>query len=125
VQAASIIQTILEYLLVLQPVADMFCVHMHVPLPATCLQDWQHPPFGGAIADGHIWGRGAMDIKGAAVALLEAATALLKDGFQPRRTLLIALGHDEEVGGRKGAAEIAALLAGRGTKLAMVWDEGR
>jgi carboxypeptidase PM20D1 len=89
------------------------------------LQDWQHPPFSGTIAGGYVWGRGAMDIKGAAIALLEAATALLKGGFQPRRTLLIALGHDEEVGGRKGAGEIAALLAARGVKLAMVWDEGR
>jgi carboxypeptidase PM20D1 len=66
-----------------------------------------------------------MDIKGAAIALLEAATALFNEGYQPRRTLLIALGHDKEVGGRKGAAEIAAMLAVRGTKLAMVWDEGR
>ncbi|KAF6251333.1 hypothetical protein COO60DRAFT_635459 [Scenedesmus sp. NREL 46B-D3] len=77
------------------------------------VKDWQHPPFSGAVADGHVWGRGALDIKGAAMGLLEAATALLQEGFQPRRTLLIALGHDEEVGGAKGAAQMAALLAAR------------
>eukprot|EP00882_Tetradesmus_deserticola_P029529 GHRQ01033084.1.p1 GENE.GHRQ01033084.1~~GHRQ01033084.1.p1 ORF type:complete len:224 (+),score=35.96 GHRQ01033084.1:648-1319(+) len=65
-----------------------------------------------------------MDIKGTAVGLLEAATALLREGFQPRRTLLIALGHDEEVGGAQGAGHIAALLTARGVKVAMVWDEG-
>jgi carboxypeptidase PM20D1 len=50
---------------------------------------------------------------------------LLQEGFKPRRTLLIAIGHDEEVGGAQGAGHIAALLAAQGTKLAMVWDEGR
>lgn len=48
---------------------------------------------------------------------------LLADGFTPRRTVLLAYGHDEEVGGR-GAQAIAALLRGRGVRPWMVVDEG-
>lgn len=52
-------------------------------------------------------GRGALDVKVGAVGLLEAANALLESGYSPRRTLLLAFGHDEEVGGTAGAAHIA------------------
>lgn len=83
-----------------------------------------HPPFSGAVADGFIWGRGALDVKVGVVGLLEAATSLLRAGYAPRRTLLLAFGQDEEVGGDLGAAAIAAALAARGTQLEMIWDEG-
>jgi hypothetical protein len=43
-------------------------------------QDWERPPFSGAVADGFIWGRGTLDVKIGAVGLLEAATALLHEG---------------------------------------------
>lgn len=56
--------------------------------------------------------------------LLEAAAALLDEGWAPARTLLFAFGHDEEVGGKEGAARIAALLRERGAELEVVWDEG-
>jgi hypothetical protein len=52
-------------------------------------------------------GRGALDVKVSVVGLLEAAAALLESGYSPRRTLLLAFGHDEEVGGTAGAARIA------------------
>ena len=48
---------------------------------------------------------------------------LLQEGFQPQRTLYLAFGHDEEIGG-KGASEIAALLHSRGVELEYVLDEG-
>lgn len=70
-------------------------------------QEWQHPPFSGAVADGYIWGRGALDVKVTVVTLLEAATALLQQGYKPQRTLLFAFGQDEEVGGTHGAGEQA------------------
>lgn len=88
------------------------------------LQDWEHPPFSGAVADGYIWGRGTLDVKVGAVGLLEAATALLREGFKPPRTLMFAFGQDEEVGGEMGAAKTAALLASRRVTLDMIWDEG-
>lgn len=107
----------------LRPV--LFISHVDVvPVTQETLPDWQHPPFSGAVADGFIWGRGALDVKCGVVGLLEAATALLREGFAPRRTLMFAFGHDEEVGGSRGAAQIAARLEASGVELEMIWDEG-
>lgn len=44
-----------------------------------------------------MWGRGALDVKFSVTALLEAVTRLLAQGYQPKRTILITFGHDEEV----------------------------
>lgn len=86
--------------------------------------NWNHPPFAGEIAGGFIWGRGALDDKASVMGILEAVEFLLRSGFQPRRTIYIAFGHDEEVGGENGAAAIAALLQSRGIALESVLDEG-
>jgi carboxypeptidase PM20D1 len=85
---------------------------------------WHHPPFSGQVADGYIWGRGTMDDKGSVLAILEAAENLLASGFEPQRTFYFAFGHDEEVGGNNGAANIAATLRSRGVELEFVLDEG-
>lgn len=85
---------------------------------------WTRPPFSGEIADGYVWGRGTLDDKGSLMAICEAAEALLASGFQPRRTLYLAFGHDEEIGGEQGAKQIAALLQSRGVKAAFTLDEG-
>ncbi|KAI8465553.1 MAG: hypothetical protein J3K34DRAFT_525282 [Monoraphidium minutum] len=95
-----------------------------VPVPQASEKDWTHPPFSGAVADGFVWGRGTMDVKVSAVAILEAAAALLAQGWSPRRGLLFAFGQDEEVGGAHGAAETAKLLASRGVEVEVIWDEG-
>lgn len=85
---------------------------------------WARHPFGGEVADGFIWGRGAIDNKSTVLGILEAVEMLLGEGFQPVRTVYLAYGHDEEVGGTAGAREIAALLRSRGVELEMVLDEG-
>ena len=96
-----------------------------VPVIPGTEQDWTHPPFGGVVADGFIWGRGTMDDKISVVSILEAVEALLGAGYQPRRTHYLAFGHDEEVGGMRGAAAIAGLLESRGAEpYAYVVDEG-
>lgn len=95
-----------------------------VPVEPGTEGKWIYPPFDGRIAEGHVWGRGAMDDKGSLVAQLEAIETLLSAGATPRRTVYLALGHDEEVGGRAGAAAIAALLQARGVRPAFVLDEG-
>jgi FtsP/CotA-like multicopper oxidase with cupredoxin domain/acetylornithine deacetylase/succinyl-diaminopimelate desuccinylase-like protein len=95
-----------------------------VPVEPGTERDWQHQPFAGDIADGFIWGRGAIDNKSAVVGTLEAVEMLLAEGVQPVRTVYLAFGHDEEVGGTAGAARIAALLTTRGVQLEMVLDEG-
>lgn len=95
-----------------------------VPVEPGTEGDWKQPPFSGRIADGYIWGRGAIDNKSGVLALLEAVETLLGEGYQPERTVYLPFGQDEEVGGRKGAAAIADLLDSRGVELEYVLDEG-
>jgi carboxypeptidase PM20D1 len=85
---------------------------------------WRYPPFAGTVAEGFIWGRGAIDDKASALGILEAVESLIVSGFTPMRTIYIAFGHDEEVGGADGAAAIAALLESQNTRLEFVLDEG-
>src|SRR5713226_7146148 len=95
-----------------------------VPIAPGTEKDWQQPPYDGVIADGFIWGRGSWDDKGNLYSMLEAAEAVAKAGFRPKRTIYFAFGHDEETAGTAGAKNIAALLASRGVKLDFVIDEG-
>ena len=94
-----------------------------VPVNIGTESDWDAPPFSGAIQDGYVYGRGAIDDKGSMVGLLEALDALARDGFAPKRTVLLMLGHDEEVSG-SGAAAGVALLESRGVSPIMALDEG-
>ena len=84
---------------------------------------WSHDPFAGDIDDTFVWGRGTLDDKQSVLGILEAVEALLAEGFQPRRTVMLAFGHDEEVRGA-GARAIVALLRSRDTVPWMVLDEG-
>lgn len=95
-----------------------------VPIAPGTEGKWEQPPFGGAITDGYVWGRGTIDNKGSLVAIVEAADMLAVQGFQPKRTIMFAFGHDEEIGGGEGNKALSALLQERGTKLAWVADEG-
>jgi carboxypeptidase PM20D1 len=104
----------------LKPILLM--AHMDV-VPAS-EQSWRYPPFSGVFAEGHVWGRGAMDDKAALMAILEATELLLRDGFIPERTIYLAFGHDEEIGGYHGAAKIAELLRTRNVELDFLLDEG-
>jgi carboxypeptidase PM20D1 len=91
--------------------------------PAT-LSQWTHPPFEGRIVDGLVWGRGTLDIKNQLIGIFEAAEALLQQRFQPERTILFGLGHDEETGGVNGCKVMGQLLKQRGIRLAGIVDEG-
>jgi carboxypeptidase PM20D1 len=85
---------------------------------------WTHPPFAGVIADGAVWGRGAVDDKSSLMAILEAVEHRLAQEFQPDCDVWLAFGHDEEVSGLEGAVAMAALLQQRGVALDYVLDEG-
>jgi carboxypeptidase PM20D1 len=99
--------------------------HMDVvPVEEATLAEWTHPPFAGVVADGFVWGRGALDNKTGVIGILEAVELLLAEGHRPRRTVLLAFGHDEEAGGFTGARAMAALLQERGVRPALVLDEG-
>ncbi|MGN6557517.1 MAG: M20/M25/M40 family metallo-hydrolase, partial [Solirubrobacterales bacterium] len=63
---------------------------------------WGHPPFGGEVHDGVLWGRGAIDMKGAVAMMLAAVLRLRREGFRPAGDVLLALVGDEERGGGLG-----------------------
>ena len=95
-----------------------------VPIEPGTESRWQAAPFAGEIRDGYVWGRGAWDDKGNLVAQMQAVETLLEAGFQPRQTVYLIAGADEEVSGLRGAQAIAKLLEARKVKLDFVIDEG-
>jgi len=107
----------------LEPVC--FLAHLDV-VPADEAEDsgWKYPPFSGMVAEGYVWGRGAIDCKGVLIGQLEAIDNLLREGYQPLRTIYLAFGFDEENSGRNGAAQMAKALQQRGVKLSFLIDEG-
>lgn len=103
----------------------LFMSHLDVvPVEEEALEGWTHPPFGGVVADGFVWGRGALDVKNGVIIWLEAAELLLAEGFVPERGLFFAFGHDEEIGGNAGAGELAKTLRERGVRISFLVDEG-
>ncbi len=107
----------------LQPILLM--AHQDVvPVSPGTEAQWSVDAFSGTVKDGFVWGRGAWDDKGNLIAQMEAIEMLAASGFQPRRTIMLAFGADEEVAGERGAARIAALLKGRGVRPQFVVDEG-
>jgi len=87
------------------------------------LDAWSVDPFAGTIQDGAVWGRGALDDKGALIVILEAVEALLADGVTPTRTVYLAFGGDEEVLGKTGR-RIAEDFQAKGVVPWLVLDEG-
>ena len=95
-----------------------------VPVDKPTLNDWEAGPFEGKISETSVIGRGSIDDKGTLIGLLEAVEKLLEESFEPSRTIYLAFGHDEEVGGANGAAKIASYLKSKGVQAAMTLDEG-
>lgn len=95
----------------------------HQDVVPVVMDDWNEGPFSGKVVNETIWGRGTLDDKGSLIAIMEAVELLLNEGIIPERTLYLAFGDDEEVGG-KGAQELASELFKRGVRAELVLDEG-
>jgi len=93
-------------------------------VPAGDPEDWTRRPFRGEVAEGRVWGRGAVDYKIGLCGMLEAVEHLLREGTVLRRGLVLAFGHDEEIGGSRGAERITSLLEREGVRCCMALDEG-
>ena len=93
-------------------------------VPVGIDQQWEQPPYSGALVDGYIWGRGTLDMKAGLVGVFEAIERLLAQGYRPERTIHLALGHDEERTGLDGAGAIAQYFRERGVSFELIQDEG-
>jgi len=94
------------------------------PAPTEEFRGWPYDPFSGAVTQGRIHGRGAIDMKSVVFALLESADTLLAQSFVPERDIYIALDPDEEVGGLRGAAKLAAYFKAKNIQFETIYDEG-
>jgi acetylornithine deacetylase/succinyl-diaminopimelate desuccinylase-like protein len=75
----------------------------HVDVVTTTGQAWTRPPFGGDLADGFVWGRGAADMKGGVAMLVSAFLRAARGEIEPSGDLLLIVLADEEAGGDLGA----------------------
>ena len=97
-----------------------------VPVNPSTIDQWSYPPYSGHYDGEFVWGRGASDCKSMLSGELEAITLLIKGGFKPRRTVILAFGFDEESKGWEGAGHIAPYLEEKYGKdsMAIILDEG-
>lgn len=103
----------------------LFLAHLDVvAAEESSTGNWKFPPFSGMITSDTVYGRGTLDDKSIATAMLEAMENLLVKGFKPKRTIMFAFGHDEETGGKNGAVAIAAFLRKKGILPEFICDEG-
>jgi acetylornithine deacetylase/succinyl-diaminopimelate desuccinylase-like protein len=78
-------------------------VHGHLDVVPANAADWRHDPFAADLADGCVWGRGAVDMKDMDAMILAVVRQRLREGRTPARDLLLVFTADEEAGGTWGA----------------------
>ncbi len=78
-------------------------VHGHLDVVPAFKDEWSVDPFGAELADGMIWGRGAVDMKDMDAMILAVLRQMQRTGTRPRRDLVFAFFADEEAGGDYGA----------------------
>ena len=78
-------------------------VHGHLDVVPANAPDWQHDPFSGEIADGCVWGRGAIDMKDMDAMMLAVVRQRMREGRAPARDVVLTFTADEEAGGTWGA----------------------
>ncbi|MBC8452272.1 MAG: M20/M25/M40 family metallo-hydrolase [Spirochaetes bacterium] len=102
----------------------LYTAHQDV-VPVGDIEKWIHNPYSGDISeDGFLWGRGSLDIKIQMIAILETIEFQLLQGYSPQRGIYLCFGHDEEVGGKLGAAKAAEYFRNQGVSFSFLIDEG-
>jgi acetylornithine deacetylase/succinyl-diaminopimelate desuccinylase-like protein len=78
-------------------------VHGHVDVVPADASEWTVDPFSGAVRDGYVWGRGAVDMKNMVAMIIAVAREFKTTGYVPPRDLIFAFMSDEEAGGLQGS----------------------
>ena len=74
-------------------------VHGHLDVVPFTAEDWSVHPLSGAVQDGYVWGRGAVDMKDMDAMMLAVIRQRLREGRKPPRDIVLAFLADEEAGG--------------------------
>lgn len=82
-------------------------IHGHLDVVPAQADEWQVDPFSGEVADGYVWGRGAVDMKDFDAMVLSVIRARAEAGAVPDRPILLCFTADEEAGGALGAGWLA------------------
>ncbi|MFE5818442.1 M20/M25/M40 family metallo-hydrolase [Streptomyces sp. NPDC056479] len=85
------------------PSRPALLIHGHTDVVPANAVDWTHHPFSGEVADGCVWGRGAVDMKDMDAMTLAVVRDRLRSGRRPPRDIVLAFLADEEAGGKFGA----------------------
>jgi acetylornithine deacetylase/succinyl-diaminopimelate desuccinylase-like protein len=88
------------------PTRPALLIHGHLDVVPANADDWTHHPFSGEIADGCVWGRGAVDMKDMDAMTLAVVRDRLRSGRKPPRDIVLAFLADEEAGGTWGARHL-------------------
>lgn len=78
-------------------------VHGHLDVVPAIASEWSHPPFAAEVADGFIWGRGAVDMKNMDAMILAVVREWGRTGYRPRRDIVVVFFPDEEAGMTHGS----------------------
>jgi acetylornithine deacetylase/succinyl-diaminopimelate desuccinylase-like protein len=88
------------------PSRPALLIHGHLDVVPANADDWTHHPFAGEVADGCVWGRGAVDMKDMDAMTLAVVRDRLRSGRKPPRDVVLAFLADEEAGGIYGARHL-------------------
>jgi acetylornithine deacetylase/succinyl-diaminopimelate desuccinylase-like protein len=88
------------------PSRPALLIHGHTDVVPANADDWTHHPFSGEVADGCVWGRGAVDMKDMDAMTLAVVRDRLRSGRRPPRDIVLAFLADEEAGGTYGARHL-------------------
>ncbi|MFJ8491867.1 M20/M25/M40 family metallo-hydrolase [Streptomyces sp. NPDC094038] len=88
------------------PSRPALLIHGHLDVVPANADDWTHHPFSGEVADGCVWGRGAVDMKDMDAMTLAVVRDRLRSGRKPPRDIVLAFLADEEAGGTWGARHL-------------------
>jgi acetylornithine deacetylase/succinyl-diaminopimelate desuccinylase-like protein len=78
-------------------------VHGHLDVVPAEPSEWSVHPFSGAVQDGYVWGRGAVDMKDMVAMTIAVMRRFAREGYVPPRDIVFAFLADEEAGGAYGA----------------------
>src|SRR5439155_20414807 len=86
-----------------QPVGKPLLISNHMDVVQAIASDWSFDPYSGEVANGHIYGRGALDMKGMGIMELMSLLLLKRRDVELRRDVLLLCTCDEEIGSPMGA----------------------